>query len=650
MNGPARRRSVPGHERPRERDEEFGVPGLRVLWVSTRPDDAPFIERVLAERGDRVLSAPSATAAMDVLKEEELDVVLVQLALPEGDGLPLVHHIRATHPDIDILVLSEAEDLSTGAHAMALGVVGTIMYPLTGDAILVAVERTRERRAMLAQRERTRHVAETERHRAATFARCAAFVSETEFHKVALRVLEACAGEIPTTAGAIYAPATLGTRLLRTATIGRGGELPDFLEQDSLADIDPTSPLHVAPDLVRLFFVGPHDVLAVALLVPRDELDEHDREGLTMIASLGTAAFVAAEKVTQVARSGIKDPETSAYTFAYFGDVAGREIDRAARHGRKFALLTLHLTGLEAFRQRAPIGLQVELQRAMTDAILDAVRDSDVLARVEDEELFLLLPETGLLGAYAARRRILAAFEAIEDIPRLLARGGVAESELQLYGGIAVYPQDGRDLGKLLRVARRRAEASQDGPWRRLGLEGRDFWSAIEQLVGGGAISAESGSFEPTELQEDAGAPLARHAVLPSALLPAITEQLLADANALGTAGVLYAAGDAEVCRRVARASIGGVGSARFRAWSLGGDSPEPGVRHLQVDDRRLGERTLLLSISELGGYVMVARPLPAESAAFPVVLAYHASDFDVVEGLVTSFQRAFHLQPEVGA
>ena len=35
-------------------------------------------------------------------------------------------------------------------------------------------------------------------------------------------------------------------------------------------------------------------------------------------------------KVDAIARAGIKDPDTSAYTFAYFGEVAGREIDRAA--------------------------------------------------------------------------------------------------------------------------------------------------------------------------------------------------------------------------------------------------------------------------------------------------------------------------------
>lgn len=634
------------------RVSDFPVPGLRVLVVSTRAEDGPFIDRVLSERGDLVLTTVGAAEAMKVLAEDAFDVCIVQLALPEGDGLALVHHIRASKPDTDILVLSAADDLTTGAHAMALGVVGTIMYPLTGDSLLVAVERTRERRAMLAQRERARQTAEEERARAATFARCAAFVSETEFAQVAERVLQACVGELPVSAGAIYTPAPIGSRLLRSALVGRGDELPDFLQQESLADLDPTTPVHEDIGLLRILFLGPSDVLACAILVPTADVTERTREGLTMIASLGTAAFVAAEKASQVASSGIKDPQTSAYTFAYFGDVAGREIDRAARHGRKFALLTLHLTGLNEFRQRAPMEVQVDLQRALTDAILDAVRDSDVLARVEDEELFLLMPETGLLGAYAARRRILAGFDGIEELPALLAKGGVPHAELSLYGGIGVYPQDGRDLGTLLRTARRRADASEDGPWRRLGLEKLDFWSALELLLGAGDLEFDEEGLELTETQEDAAATLARHAVLPRALLPSITDQILHDAEALGTAGVLYAAGDAEVCRRVARNSgaAGPPSSApKFRAWSLGSEDSAPGTRYLPVDDRMLGDRTLVLTISELGGYVMVARPLPEDTAGFPVMLAYHATDFDVVEGLVTSFQRAFHLQPEVG-
>ncbi len=37
----------------------------------------------------------------------------------------------------------------------------------------------------------------------------------------------------------------------------------------------------------------------------------------------------------------MKDPSSSAYTFAYFVDVAGREIDMARRHNRRFALATI---------------------------------------------------------------------------------------------------------------------------------------------------------------------------------------------------------------------------------------------------------------------------------------------------------------------
>ena len=52
--------------------------------------------------------------------------------------------------------------------------------------------------------------------------------------------------------------------------------------------------------------------------------------------------------------------------------------------------------------------------------------------------------------------------------------------------------------------------------------------------------------------------------------------------------------------------------------------------------------RVLLLSLNELGGYTLLARRVDDE-----VLLAYHGADLDLVDGLTTSLQAEYHLQPE---
>lgn len=139
-------------------------------------------------------------------------------------------------------------------------------------------------------------------------------------------------------------------------------------------------------------------------------------------------------------RATIQDATTSAYSFAYFVDLAGREIDLARRHGRRFALATVDATGdYDA--------------RALVEVVLSAIRDTDVVARADERELLLLLPETGSKGSRTLRRRIL---------DRVQQQVGPNRAP-PVRVGLASFPFDGEDLSRLLRIARRRAE--RWSPW-----------------------------------------------------------------------------------------------------------------------------------------------------------------------------------------
>ena len=211
-----------------------------------------------------------------------------------------------------------------------------------------------------------------------------------------------------------------------------------------------------------------------------------------------------------------------------------RSIGRLAITGR-FSLLTLSLDGeddsLGTLRQNA-------------DALLEAVRDSDVVARVEGDEFYLLLPETGLLGALACRRRIADRLAALD------------QHIAQPATGIAVFPSDGRDLGRLLRASRRRSERSKKGVWRRLELGKQPFWDVVNRLLGEDD-DASLGLDGSVALHPDlrlAHDPLARHSALDRSLLARIAKAVVGDAVVQGLGGTLYAAGDAAVASTVAQA------------------------------------------------------------------------------------------------
>jgi hypothetical protein len=105
------------------------------------------------------------------------------------------------------------------------------------------------------------------------------------------------------------------------------------------------------------------------------------------------------------------------------------------------------------------------------------VRDTDVLARVDDGEFYLLLPETGGAGAHICRRRLLREFTNTPDNPES------ATGDALVTVGVATFPHDGLDLSQLLRIARHRADASCRSPVRRLGLNRFSLPEILDSLL-----------------------------------------------------------------------------------------------------------------------------------------------------------------------
>jgi GGDEF domain-containing protein len=245
----------------------------------------------------------------------------------------------------------------------------------------------------------------------------------------------------------VYLPAAEGSRqLMHVAHAGESTGHPPFCDDMEL--------LHWASthdrEILRLT-LGRETVGIVALGgVDGVAIEDEPFPLATLLATQAATCFALISAREQSHRGAMKDPSSSAYTFAYFVDVAGREIGRSRRHGRRFALATIGLAG----DQVAVVERGVEV----VERVLGSVRATDVVARIDEGEFYLLLPETGGIGAHVCRRRVLGALR------------GRGDDDLDVTIGVATYPHNGVDLSQLLRVAKHRADAAHTSVVRRLGL------------------------------------------------------------------------------------------------------------------------------------------------------------------------------------
>jgi ActR/RegA family two-component response regulator len=424
--------------------------GLEVAAILADPQAVALLGRVVSSAGDRLSVSDTVVDGLGRVSSSLPDVALVDVALGQGAGLALIHHIRALAPGVPIYALAQEGRIELGTHAMALGATGVLVLPLTGDAVLTTLSDVRARRAQREQVDVLTRREQASRLESALFSHVAELV-DCETRREATERLVELLSDAGARRAVVYLPAGEGARqLLRASARGLHHDSPAFCEELELNAFAEEHGLGVVRLALRRELAG---VLLIDGML--ESLGPEAREellGALGVQAATVLALIGAREEAQ--RGGMKDPRSSAYTFAYFVDVAGREIDMARRHRRRFALTTIGV-----HERVAAVGEAPEPTLATVEPVLGVVRDTDVLARVDANEFYLLLPETSGLGAHACRRRVL---------DKLATAGHSSRYEIGV--GVAVYPHDGGDLSRLLRVARHRAEVCRVSAVTRLGL------------------------------------------------------------------------------------------------------------------------------------------------------------------------------------
>ncbi len=118
-------------------------------------DDEPVLQDVLGSLltgdGFEYLQATTAADGLKVLREEEVDVVLLDLMLPDRSGLELLPDIREFDPHLPVVVITAYSSVESAIEAMRGGAFHYVPKPFKNEEVLHLVRRAAERRALLVE-------------------------------------------------------------------------------------------------------------------------------------------------------------------------------------------------------------------------------------------------------------------------------------------------------------------------------------------------------------------------------------------------------------------------------------------------------------------------------------------------------------------
>jgi len=118
--------------------------GARILVADDDAITRQLAERVLAQIGYEVVVASGGQEALERLARERFGLVVMDIAMPDMDGVTTARHIRALegpNRDVPILAMTGLSDEDSHQHIMAAGVNAVLTKPIALDALRASVRR-----------------------------------------------------------------------------------------------------------------------------------------------------------------------------------------------------------------------------------------------------------------------------------------------------------------------------------------------------------------------------------------------------------------------------------------------------------------------------------------------------------------------------
>lgn len=94
----------------------------------------------LYPRPMELYEAEDATKALEILKDQEVDIVITDIKMGDMDGLTLIREIKQLYPSIQFIILSGYAEFEYAEQAIHLGVKAYLLKPISNDSLKKAID------------------------------------------------------------------------------------------------------------------------------------------------------------------------------------------------------------------------------------------------------------------------------------------------------------------------------------------------------------------------------------------------------------------------------------------------------------------------------------------------------------------------------
>jgi len=122
---------------------------IKVLVVDDDPQVCKTVGLILQEHGYAVQSYSQPRQAVQSVRKTAYDIALVDIKMPDMDGIEVVQKVKDEDARISILVMTAYPDVQTAAETMRLGARDYLTKPFKEEQLLEAVERVAQEMGLI---------------------------------------------------------------------------------------------------------------------------------------------------------------------------------------------------------------------------------------------------------------------------------------------------------------------------------------------------------------------------------------------------------------------------------------------------------------------------------------------------------------------
>ena len=410
----------------------------RSIKVLLLVEDNPADVRLLREMFHEQNSLRTELTQVETMREAEehlagcpTDIILLDLGLPDAQGLESIRRARAVAPQVPLVVLTALDDESMAAQALQAGAQDYLIKgQIDARGLLRALRYAVERKSMQEELFREKELAQVTLNSIGDAVICTDISGNITFlNLVAVRM----------------------TGWSRDEAAGRPmAEV--FRVLDAASRKTTPNPMGTAVRQNRIVHLPSN-----CILIQRDGSEIpiedsvapiHDREGrATGVVIVFRDVSSTQTMAVQMAHSAHHDFLTGLPNRKLLNDRVSQAILLASRSMKKVAVLFLDLDGFKHINDSLGHSIGDRVLQSIAKRLVDSVRDSDTVSRQGGDEFIVLLSEVeGLDSAATTVRRLLQ----VGTEPHAIDQHDLHVSACI---GVSIYPDDGLDVETLIKNA-----------------------------------------------------------------------------------------------------------------------------------------------------------------------------------------------------